>query len=53
MEIEEDFAVLRDIGCDLVQGFYFSKPKKADDIWNTLHHQQVDQVGLNFPLMNI
>ncbi|MGS2718125.1 two-component system response regulator [Eionea flava] len=35
VETQEDFDVLQTIGCDLVQGFYFSAPKTADDIWRT------------------
>lgn len=38
VETQEDFDVLQAIGCDLVQGFYFSEPKTANDIWSTFAH---------------
>jgi EAL domain-containing protein (putative c-di-GMP-specific phosphodiesterase class I) len=34
VETEEEYLVLRDIGCDLMQGFYFGKPKVAVEIWD-------------------
>lgn len=32
VETQEDFQVITDLGVDLVQGFYFSKPLFADDL---------------------
>ncbi|ACE85747.1 EAL domain-containing response regulator [Cellvibrio japonicus] len=32
VETEEDFLVLQELGVDLVQGYYFSKPLFADDL---------------------
>ena len=32
VEEEEQFATLKDMGCEMIQGFYFSKPVSADDI---------------------
>ncbi|MFT7389023.1 MAG: diguanylate cyclase (GGDEF)-like protein [Candidatus Endobugula sp.] len=34
VETEEEYFILREIGCDLMQGFYFGKPKVAVDIWD-------------------
>ena len=31
VESEEQLAILRDLGCDMVQGYYFSKPLSVDD----------------------
>jgi len=33
VETKENFDVLMQLGCDFVQGFYFSEPKTAEDIW--------------------
>ena len=39
VETEEQYAFLRDIGCEEVQGFYFSKPVLEGDVermlWST------------------
>ncbi len=34
VETAEDFKILHDLGVDLVQGYYFSKPLFADDLLN-------------------
>jgi diguanylate cyclase len=34
VETEEEYNVVDEIGCDLMQGFYFGKPAVAIDIWN-------------------
>jgi diguanylate cyclase (GGDEF)-like protein len=34
VETEDEYLVLRDIGCDLMQGYYFGRPKVAIDIWD-------------------
>lgn len=31
VETEEQYLVLKAMGCDLVQGYYFSRPVPADD----------------------
>jgi len=32
IENREQFELLRDFGCDYVQGFYFSMPKPLDEV---------------------
>ncbi|MBO8143852.1 MAG: EAL domain-containing protein [Thermodesulfobacterium sp.] len=32
VETEEHYKILKDLGCDIVQGFYFSKPLPAEEI---------------------
>jgi EAL domain-containing protein (putative c-di-GMP-specific phosphodiesterase class I) len=32
VEREEQLEILRELGCDLIQGFYFSKPMSVDDL---------------------
>lgn len=34
VEEEEQYATLKDMGCEMIQGYYFSKPVPADDICN-------------------
>jgi diguanylate cyclase (GGDEF)-like protein len=34
VETEEEYNTVKDIGCDLMQGFYFGKPAVAIDIWD-------------------
>jgi EAL domain-containing protein (putative c-di-GMP-specific phosphodiesterase class I) len=34
VETENEYDTVRDIGCDLMQGFYFGKPAMATDIWD-------------------
>jgi diguanylate cyclase (GGDEF)-like protein len=34
VETEDEYNVVAEIGCDLMQGFYFGKPAVAIDIWN-------------------
>ena len=34
VETEEEYNTVKDIGCDLMQGFYFGKPAMATDIWS-------------------
>ena len=36
VETEEQLAYLREKGCDIVQGFYFSEPLPAENLWNRL-----------------
>ena len=36
VETEEQLAYLREKGCDIVQGFYFSEPLPAQDLWSLL-----------------
>lgn len=36
VETNEQSKLLTDLGCDLVQGYYYSKPRPADDIANIL-----------------
>ncbi|MBQ4312061.1 MAG: EAL domain-containing protein [Oscillospiraceae bacterium] len=31
VETEEQFSMLKELGCDIVQGYYFSKPVPADE----------------------
>ena len=31
MELKEQYEVLKDLGCDVIQGYYFSKPLCAED----------------------
>jgi hypothetical protein len=33
-ETEEEYNAVRDVGCNLIQGFYFGKPAMATDIWS-------------------
>ena len=32
VETKEQFELLEDLGCDIIQGYYFSKPIPADDL---------------------
>ena len=32
VENEDQLEALCDIGCDIIQGYYFSKPKKFEDL---------------------
>ena len=34
VEEEDQYATLKDMGCEMIQGYYFSKPVPADDICN-------------------
>lgn len=34
VETEDQYHMARDIGCDYVQGYYFSKPQLATESWN-------------------
>ena len=36
VETEEQLVYLREKGCDIVQGFYFSEPLPAENLWNLL-----------------
>ena len=31
VELKEQYEVLKDLGCDVIQGYYFSKPLCAED----------------------
>ncbi len=37
VEEEEQYATLKDMGCEMIQGYYFSKPVPADDICNFIN----------------
>lgn len=37
VEEEEQYATLKDMGCEMIQGYYFSKPVPADDICNFMN----------------
>lgn len=41
VETEEQFAYLRDIGCEKVQGFYFGKPMPYDEAIANLQSQKI------------
>lgn len=41
VETEEQYAFLRDIGCEEVQGFYFSKPLPADEVLYVMHEKGI------------
>jgi diguanylate cyclase (GGDEF)-like protein len=40
VETEEQLAYLREKGCDIVQGFYFSEPLPAEDFWSLLRKDE-------------
>lgn len=44
IETEEEFAVLKDLGADYYQGYYFSKPKKVDFVCSPEQAAKVDEV---------
>jgi predicted signal transduction protein with EAL and GGDEF domain len=55
VETEEQLAYLREKGCDIVQGFYFSEPLPAEAFWNLLKKGEPllgvpvrDQKGLRY-----
>lgn len=48
VETSEQLALLRERGCDLVQGFYFSKPLPAREVTSFLNRDAVP-----FPLRNL
>jgi diguanylate cyclase (GGDEF)-like protein/PAS domain S-box-containing protein len=37
VETEEQLTMLRDMGCEEVQGFYFARPMPADEVVNFIH----------------
>ena len=37
VETEEQVRILKDLGCDLVQGYYFSRPIKAEEFREYIH----------------
>lgn len=43
VENEGQLALLRDAGCDLVQGFYFSKPVPAEDFEKLIEREQTTE----------
>jgi EAL domain-containing protein (putative c-di-GMP-specific phosphodiesterase class I) len=34
VETEAQYIIVRDVGCDLIQGFYFSRPRFGVDFWS-------------------
>ncbi|MBO7519315.1 MAG: EAL domain-containing protein, partial [Clostridia bacterium] len=38
VETEEQFSFVKEIGCELAQGFYFHKPESLDGILNRIHN---------------
>ena len=40
VETAEAVAILKDIGCDKLQGYYFSKPLPIDEFNDWLHHSE-------------
>lgn len=47
VEVEEQFRLLKDAGCDVIQGFYFSKPVKSDKFEEFIKEkvEYLDQLG--------
>lgn len=41
VETKEHLDFLKEIGCDLVQGYYFSKPQPYDDVMKTLEEKGI------------
>ena len=46
VETEEQFAYLRDVGCEKVQGYYFGKPMRYED---ALEHLQAQGIDIEVP----
>ena len=38
VEVTEQVQVLRDLGCNVIQGFYFEKPMSPDELHLILNH---------------
>lgn len=43
VENQEVVHLVQQYGCDEIQGFYFSKPLRADDFTDYFHHSKTDQ----------
>ena len=41
VETEEQYLILKDLGCDLIQGYYFSRPLPVSDFGKLLSEQGV------------
>jgi EAL domain-containing protein (putative c-di-GMP-specific phosphodiesterase class I) len=39
VELEEEFQALADLGCHLIQGYFFSRPLKTEDLFNFLQNR--------------
>ena len=45
VETKEQYEFLRDQDCDVIQGFYFAKPMKADDFAALLRKEAKTEKG--------
>ena len=45
VETEEQYRLLKTMGCDQFQGYLFSRPERAERIEALIHRQQIDPAG--------
>jgi EAL domain-containing protein (putative c-di-GMP-specific phosphodiesterase class I) len=50
VEVEDQLAVLDELGCDSAQGYLFSRPASGDDVEQTLRRLQLGHADMSLPV---